>query len=246
MIKSLTSSHLKTIAIIAMALDHFVAIFINHNTQLGMLLRVSGRIVAPIMCFLIAEGFYKTSNVNKYLFRLFVFALISHIPYNVAFGYSFFQATSVMWGLFLGLLALKIIKSDNIHIFVRITALVLCCAFSITADWSYVCVLWIVGFGIFYGDFKKQMIAFCTISILAHIVPTFLNFGLNHGEYPHWYQFGVFLAIPFFCLYNGNRGNDMLKIGRYGFYIFYPAHLLILYLINIFTPLKVILSEVIK
>ncbi len=246
MSKKLTSNHLKIIAISAMFLDHFVAVFISHNTDIGILLRIPGRIVAPLICFMIAEGYHKTSNVNKYLGRLFIFALISHLPFNITFGYSFFQATSVMWGLFLGLLALEIIKIKNLPPILKLGALGLCCLLSITADWNYVVVLWIVGFGVFYGNFKKQVLAFCIIAVFAHFIPTFFNFGFSHNGYPHWYQLGVLLAIPLISLYSGKRGKDTLKLGKYGFYAFYPAHLLFLHLLNIFTPLKEILSEVIK
>ena len=55
--KGLTSTQLKTIAITAMLLDHFAGLFINHDTIGSMALRVPGRIVAPIMCYMISEGF---------------------------------------------------------------------------------------------------------------------------------------------------------------------------------------------
>ncbi len=243
--KGLTSNHLKIIAIAAMFFDHFVAMFVNHNTEIGMILRVIGRVVAPIICFMIAEGFHKTSNVNRYILRLFIFALISHLPYNLAFGLTFFQATSVMWGLALGLLALKVVKMESVHIVFKLGVVAMCCLLSITANWNYISVLWIVGFGVFYGDLKKQIIAFCVVAVIAHIVPTFMNFGFTHEGYPHWYQFGVFLAIPLLWMYNGQRGKDVLRMGKYGFYIFYPAHLIFLYLLSILTPLKDILWGII-
>ncbi len=243
MTRQLTSNQLKMIAIIAMFIDHFVAVFINHNTELGIILQTPGRLVAPIMCYMIAEGYYKTSSVNKYLKRLFVFAIISHFVYNLTFGFTLFQATSVMWGLFLGLFALKIIKKQNLHILVKFSTLGLCCLLAITANWNYIAVLWIVGFGVYHGSFTKQIIAFCAISIFAHIIPTLQNFGFTHEGYPHWYQFGVFLAIPFLMMYKGERGKELVKLGKYGFYIFYPAHLLFIYLLNTFTPLKAMIGE---
>ena len=130
---SLTSNKLKQIAILAMFFDHFTAVFISHDIVIGMALRLPGRIVAPIMCFMIAEGYYKTSNVKIYISRLLIFAVISHIPYNLCFGYSLspLQATSVMWSLALGLIALTAVKSKHLPMILR----------------------WIVIFGIFYGDF---------------------------------------------------------------------------------------------
>ncbi len=142
--------------------------------------------------------------------------------------------------------ALKVMKNENLHILIRLCILALCCLLAITANWNYISVLWIVGFGIFYGDFNKQIISFVVVAIFFHILPTFLNFGFTHDGYPHWYQLGVFLAIPLLMHYNGKRGKEIINLGRYGFYIFYPAHLIFLYLLNIFTPLKEILYTVIK
>lgn len=61
--KGLTATQLKRIGISAMLLDHFAGLFINHDTPLGMALRIPGRIVAPIMCYMISEGFFHTSRL---------------------------------------------------------------------------------------------------------------------------------------------------------------------------------------
>lgn len=66
---SLTSNKLKQIAILAMFFDHFTAVFISHDIVIGMALRLPG----TIMCFMIAEGYYKTSNVKKIHFKAFDF-----------------------------------------------------------------------------------------------------------------------------------------------------------------------------
>ena len=61
----LTACALKNLAVAAMLFDHFIAVFWQGNEEAGLLLRIPGRIVAPIMCYMIAEGFYRTSNVKK-------------------------------------------------------------------------------------------------------------------------------------------------------------------------------------
>ena len=58
---SLTANSLKIIAIVAMFFDHFVAVFISHDTLIGILLRSPGRIAAPIMCYFIAEEIGRAS-----------------------------------------------------------------------------------------------------------------------------------------------------------------------------------------
>lgn len=107
----------------------------------------------------------------------------------------------------------------------------LACALSITANWNYVTVLWIVFFGLYHGNWKKQLTSFLVVGTLAHIVPTFINFGLLHNDFPHWYQLGIYFAVPLLASYTGERGRTS-KVMQYGFYIFYPAHLVFLYLLD--------------
>lgn len=230
----LTATHLKIIAICAMLLDHIIVgiSIISHDTVLGMLLRIPGRITAPIMCYMVSEGYHFTSNKKKYLGRLFFFAVLSHIPYNLCMGTQF-PVTGVMWSLTLGLLALILVKKEGIHLILRLIGVGLCVGLSYYANWNFVGVLWIVFFGIYRGNFKKQIVSFCVIGLLLHIVPTFtyLDYGLNHEVIPHWYQIFIIAAVPLLSLYNGKRGTSPRWMSQL-FYWFYPAHLLAIYLID--------------
>lgn len=233
--KVLTSTHLKIIAIAAMFIDHMVVgtSIISHDTLWGMVLRVPGRVTAPIMCYMVAEGFHYTSNRKKYLRRLLLFALLSHIPYNLCMGTTF-PVTGVMWTLSLGLMALAIAKRDGLNRCLKVVGVGVCSILSYYANWNFVGVLWIVFFGIYRGDFKKQMISFCAIGFLLHIVPTFtyLDYGLRHEVMPHWYQVFIFAAVPLLWLYNGKKGNGTPWLSKF-FYWFYPMHLLLIYFINL-------------
>ena len=84
----LSSASLKLIAIATMAIDHIGMLFFPEQ----LLLRVIGRLSFPLFAFLVAEGFLKTSDARKYLFRLLTFAVISQLPYML-----FIQAAGVLY-----------------------------------------------------------------------------------------------------------------------------------------------------
>ena len=239
----LNVNELKIIAAIFMFFDHFVSVFIPHNELISLIFRLLGRTAAPVFCFFIAQGFHYTSNLKKYIARLLVLALISHLPYNLAFGFSFFQATSVVWPLAMGLIALAALKSEKINIILKLAITAACCAVSYTANWNFVAVLWIVAFGMFHGNFKYQIAAFCVIGVIFHLAPQFYRFGFFHDRYPQWFQLGIFLAVPLLAMFNGKSGKKS-KFMAWFFYVFYPAHLLLLLLLNKLTPIAKMISEI--
>lgn len=139
--KGVSGSTLKIIACITMLLDHIGASILeplvfrqmeaagittwNYETfvtacpGIGIpyaLLRCIGRIAFPIFCFLLVEGFLHTKNVWKYAFRLFLFALISEVPFDLAFyGKVFYrESQNVYFTLFLGLIVILMLHSIEI------------------------------------------------------------------------------------------------------------------------------------
>lgn len=232
----LNANQLKIIAIAAMTIDHAAAIFLPHGL-LKMILRCIGRLAAPIMCYMIAEGYHHTSNRKSYLLRLILFALISHVPFNLSmnFDLSPFVATSVMWSLAMGLLALMIVKDEKIHPLLRMGGLLLCCMLAYTANWNYIAVLWVVFFGWFHGNKKMQMISFALIGLTFHLGQQFwsLLVGFRTVEnFKLWYQPGIFLAIPLLLSYDGTHGKKS-KFMKHLFYWYYPVHMVILHILKL-------------
>ena len=101
---------IKIIASICMLIDHTGAVF---PVSTPFILRLIGRIAFPIYAYMIAQGCKHTKNINKYLLRLGIFALISEIPFDIAFkrytmdgvlnlNINFFAETNVFYTLFLG------------------------------------------------------------------------------------------------------------------------------------------------
>jgi len=112
----MTAFTLKMIALIAMVIDHVGGVFPD---QTFFEFRLIGRLTFPIFVYLIAEGFRHTKSPEKFLLRLFAFALISEIPYdwavnradNIQNGLSpwhvdFLSQTNIFYTLFLGGLAI--------------------------------------------------------------------------------------------------------------------------------------------
>lgn len=225
--REMTSNQLKYIAIILMFFDHLFAVFIDQSTLEGAISRIPGRIVAPIMCYLIAEGFFYTSNVIKYIKRLLIFAAISHFPYVLYFGIPWWKGTSVFWSLALGLIALAVVKGTKYPVYVKVLAVIACCILAVPADWYYIGVLWILFFGLFRGDIVKQLLSFAIIGVFLHVAHYIYDYGWLWAN-----QLGMFLAVPLLLLYKGKQGKKS-KFLKWGFYIFYPLHLLLLYYIYI-------------
>lgn len=221
---------LKMIAIITMFIDHYTAILIPQNTMEYVIGRSIGRLAFPIFCFLLVEGFYHTKNVNKYLLRLGIFALISEIPFDLAFTdstykYGFLSHQNIFFTLFIGLCVIYLMSiiekrySNNmimVNILDCIMVVVGCSAASFLAtDYSFMGVLMIVTFYLF-----RERKSILTIVLL--IVNNLLGGPL---------QLLATLSMLFICFYNGDRGP---KFNKYIFYGFYPLHILILYLIKVY------------
>ena len=134
--EGLSGSSLKLIAIVTMFLDHIGAAilespvvwaflgsgeeidpFFNSSAlalcrDVDLVLRFAGRIAFPIFCFLLVEGFLHTRSLWRYMGRMAAFALLSEIPYDLAFEEGWFDPKSqnVYFTLLLGLLAMAAVR----------------------------------------------------------------------------------------------------------------------------------------
>lgn len=218
---------LKIIAIVAMFVDHFSRLVTEFGSSERWIAHLAGRLAAPLICFLIAEGHHYTSNKKRYIFRLFIFAIVSHVPYNLYFGLGMFSATSVMWTLMLGVIALAVITKEDWNVLVRMTLLGMLFIFSMPANWHYIGVLWIIVFGLFREYPKLKVVIFVLVALVFYILPGLQDVGLYAS-----YRFGVLLTIPFFWWYN-NKPGMRNAFTKWGFYWFYPFHLLLLFAVRL-------------
>lgn len=220
--RGFTASGLKWIAICSMVIDHFaVAIFQQstmYNYSTYRILRDIGRIAFPIYCFLLVEGFFKTSNVNKYITRMFVFALLSEIPFDMAvYGKIFYpQGQNVFWTLTFGLCTIYVldkIKGPGIgRALAQFGVVCVQMAFAqvMEVDYHYRGIFFIAMF--YYCKFMQDWVR----NVIGVIVFA--------------YERTAPLAFIPIQLYNGQRGMKL----KYFFYLVYPVHLLIFGIIRMY------------
>ncbi|MBR1866074.1 MAG: hypothetical protein IJ801_06170 [Lachnospiraceae bacterium] len=193
-----------------MLIDHIGYIFFPHI----LALRAIGRLAFPIFCFLIVEGFYHTRSHVNYLSRLCVFALISEIPFDLAFFHTiiYLPYQNVFITLALGLASLFCLEEMNTHkLYVIPLVLIWGAAYLVHCDYGIGGVILI---DMFYLAREMPFIrlVLCTLTLYS-----FGRFEL----------YGVLSMIPI-TLYNGRRGPN----AKMFFYWFYPLHLLALYAIG--------------
>ena len=213
----MSGSQLKILAVVTMLIDHIGAILFPSV----LVFRIIGRLSFPLFCFLISEGLLYTANLKGYLERLFFFALISEVPYDLAFHGTVYypQSQNVFFTLFLGLAAISFLHS---YLGSRpASALVL----------ALVCVLFAEALHTDYGWFGVMLIIifYCFKNYRTKGVLIFAVFNTGYGLLTGTVKLYAALAgFPIF-LYNGKKGRLNWK---YFFYAFYPAHLLLLYFVH--------------
>lgn len=212
----LSQETLKLIACLTMLLDHIGVILIQSTG-----LRIVGRISFPIFCFLLVEGVYHTSNPRKYGTRLLISVFLSELAYDLArFGQWNWQKNSVMITLFLGFVALSVIKSKNsILLKVLLVCGVLVAARFLGGDYGWFGVIVILMFGL------TRRLPFRNLIQLACLLLLFVLYKGGIASY------AVFAIIPI-ALYSGKKVTSS-KAAQWAFYLFYPVHLLVLYFIGL-------------
>lgn len=243
----MTTNTLKYIAIIAMAIDHVAYALVPDDTILSIVMHFIGRITGPIMFFSAVEGYHHTKNINKYVARLAIFALISWFPF-VYFKYGGvladmnYMRPNVIYTILLGVMAIRIrreLKNPVIKTILILCLIILC----IPADWGTLGIIIIIVLDYFYGNFKNQAFGYCMIvllnvGVLSMITRPFFNliyFGsldLDMEYYRYAIQeIGMFIPIILLYFYNGQKGKEGV-FSKWFFYIVYPLHLLILGLLQ--------------
>lgn len=225
----MTSFKLKIIAIITMVCDHLGDALFSVVSPLNFI----GRMAFPIFAFQISEGYIYTKNIKRYLLRIFVFAIISQIPFYL-FIHKFFgeSGLNIFFTLFLGLTSIllydkikKKVKSKNkiINVLAILPAIILSIIGQLLdVDYGWWGVILIFVFFVFKDNKIKTVIAFLILCIIKYSIEIILNgFSYLYIQLMLW----TMLPIALIVLYNGEQGRKI----KYLSYAFYPIHLLLLY-----------------
>ena len=216
---------LKIAATITMLIDHIGAFLFPEV----LALKIIGRLSFPIFAFFIAEGWKHTSNKSKYALMLLLCAVISQIPYALITSW---YKLNIIFTFLLAILIIYLIESYKKHEIPNMIGLLLVSLFLLFTE-----ILGVVDYGIFGVAlivllyFVKDRKLRLFVAMLVLVLLTLKNaaiFGFSQGNL---IQFTSIIGIVLLFFYNGGKGNLNLK---YLFYTFYPAHLLIIYLIRLF------------
>jgi len=212
---------LKLFACVIMLLDHYGAILAPWMTSL----RIVGRLSFPVFCFLLAEGAHRTKSPGKYVFRLFLASLISELPFDYAFfGGIFWYHQNVMFTLLLGLLAILAVERTGIIWLKPLVILpFLAAADFLEADYGMHGVLVMLLFGLTYNLPWKHWIQGVGMLLIFADMPSAVLFtvlGMNISMQ----MLGALAIVPI-ALYSGKKLTHS-KLLQWGFYLFYPLHLL--------------------
>lgn len=238
----MTSFVIKMIAIFSMFCDHLSDSLIGHFTFLNVI----GRIAFPLFAFQIVIGYKHTSNIKKYLLRLFVFEIVSQIPFQIFItnytGERF--NLNIFFTLACGLISLIVINkrfTKNIYIdtIIRFALISTICVISQVLNFDYGAIGILTILLIYYTypciwsegkktiEYRKIPLLFLGAMCLELIEYRDI---LVQGQKTTFIQIFVALLLPIFIMlaYNGEKGKSL----KYFFYAFYPIHLIILELIS--------------
>ena len=235
-----TSFSLHVMAMIFMLCDHLWGTIVPGNDWLTCI----GRIAFPIFAFMIVEGYFRTSNLKKYVSRLFIFAVISEIPFNLAMGSRLLYPVhqNVLWSFLISIGLIhwnEKVKEKQVWKRILVGVLSVCIGYIIGiitfVDFYHAGILTVLAFYFFrqrkWWSYVGQFA--CLYYINREILGGFMY------EIPLWgntfylmRQGLALLALIPIWLYRGKQGPYNKTI-KYVYYWFYPVHLLILGLLKI-------------
>lgn len=228
--KILPQEVLKLIACITMLIDHFGYAIVPHLPVPHMAgiyygCRIIGRVAFPIYCFLLTEGMRHTRDPKKYILRLGLVALLTELPFDIFFEGGFNWAyqnelVTLTLGAVMILCMQKMEKKERKLLMILPFAILAEFAKSGGGGWG---IAMIAMFALF-DSISVQTLTLLFVNAAMASVPVIV-FGIRLSVQ----LFAVLAMIPI-ALYSGKKLTHSKAI-QWGFYLFYPMHLLLLRLI---------------
>ena len=235
----LSAAALHIIAMTFMLMDHLWATLLPAQEWLTCV----GRLAFPIFAFMTVEGYFHTHNLQKYLRRMLVFAVLSEIPFDLMYGGTWFYPVhqNVIWTLLLGLLGIhrmeKARKKQKLAFYVLTVALVVVLGAVLgtlgMVDYYGAGVLTMFVFYLFRGRkwwcFLGQLLAlyWVNVELLSGLM---YQVNILGTEIELCQQGLALLALIPIWLYRGRQGYHSRPF-QYTCYAFYPVHMLVLVMV---------------
>lgn len=223
---NLDTSLLKLIAMVSMFIDHFGDALFPDKINF----RICGRIAFPLFCYCMTVGLIYTRDIKRYLIRLAIFAVVSQPFWILCFNADDIMGNlfnlNIFFTLFMNLLTLWAFKEKKWWLVILdIITLSL-----INFDYGTEGIILML---IFYLCRNNPKLG-ATLYILSYLPYLFGRelgdyFTIALGQYPIDISLFAILAAPLIFL----NTNSNLKINKWVCYAFYPAHLLVIYLIEL-------------
>lgn len=235
----LSAAALHILAMALMLCDHLWATLLPAQEWLTCV----GRLAFPMFAFMAVEGYFHTRSFKRYALRMFVFALLSEIPFDLMYGGTWFYPVhqNVIWTLLIGLLGIRAMEAVRekgklwlyVLTCVGVTALGAALGTLGMVDYYGAGVLTVFVFYFFHGrewwKLLGQILALYWINVRmlgGQVYPmTILGMDVELSQ-----QGLALLALVPIWLYRGRQGHHS-KAFQYACYAFYPVHMLILALI---------------
>lgn len=229
--KVLNRDVIKYIAMLTMFLNHVANVFLVPGTFWYEVLVDIGYFTAITMCYFLVEGYRYTHSKKKYGIRLLIFAILSEYPFLLAFR-EHGVGMNMIFTLFICFLILVVrekVKNTGLqNVLVILLVLV-----TIISDWAILAAVFTIMFDEWRGDRKKIGEAYKIAVAIFGVTNLISNLDL----YPVWKAVACALGscvgilcsgLVIQCFYNGKRAEHGKTFSKWFFYIFYPAHLLLL------------------
>jgi hypothetical protein len=207
---------LKWIAMITMTIDHVGAILYPEYA----VLRVIGRLSFPLFAYLIVLGVKTTRNIKHYFVRLFLFALISQIPFYLALGIEPLEHLNIFFTLSFGVMFIYFIEKRSVLSLVPVLASLL------NFDYNVYGIALIGCMYLLEENVELGVVSICLVNLPYLLAGSIQGFSV--------------LALPIILLHrNGVLKMNMESkrktavIRKYIYYSYYPLHLALLYLIKL-------------